>query len=225
MAWKPLPATVEIELETPKPREFTLDPKTAAVIVVDMQNVSKKNPNGRAVDAIEGNARLLAKAREAGAKVVYIKSIRHVESPEHTTFRRPVHRIVGTWDVEIMDEIAPLPGETVIEKWSHDVFAWYGLLEDWLEKEGVVAGESTVVVTGVSAAQCAQAASLGFSNRHYHTLVAMDCQAANIESEARTYAQYQHPGYSYNMDFTLSTMVNFAPKQELEVPIEIPVGS
>jgi len=220
MAWKPLPETVTIELETPKPREYTLPPEKTVILVVDMENYFCKRGQGRSLDVIKGNVRLLAKARAAGAKIIYCQSVRQVESPEHTVYGRPLHLLVGTWDAQIVDEIAPLPGDTVIQKWSHDIWAWHGL-EAELEKEGLKAGETTVLVTGVSAAGCAHAAALGFSNRKYHTLIPMDCTAASIEAEARTYAQYMSGGYSYNMGFTLSTMVEFAPKGVMTEPMPV----
>jgi nicotinamidase-related amidase len=210
MSWTPLPESVTVTFETPQAREFTLDPAKTLILVVDMENFFCKTGNQRSYDVIEGNVRLLAKAREAGAKVAYVQSVRQVESPEHTYFERPLHLLIGTWNSQIVDEIAPLPGEPVIQKWSHDVWAWHGI-EALLEKEGIVAGEWTVLVTGVSAAGCSHAAALGFSNRHYRVLIPMDCTAATVEAEARTYHQYMGPGYDYYFDFTLSTLVSFAP--------------
>ena len=209
MAWTPLPENVVVTVETPEPKQFTLDPAKTAVVVVDMENFFCKRGNQRSFDVIEGNVRLLAKARESGAKVIYVHSVRQVQSPDWTVYRRfHLNLLLGTWDSEIVEEIAPLPGEPVVQKWSHDVWAWWGI-EQVLECEGIVAGEWTVLVTGVSAAQCAHAAALGFSNRHYNVLIPLDATAANVEAEARSYHQYMSPGYSYNMDFTLSTMVTF----------------
>lgn len=210
MPWNPLPEVVEITVDTPKPKAFTLDPKKTAVVVVDMQNNFCKKGNERSFNVIEGNARLLKKARDAGATVIYVQSVRMPESPEHTVYGLPLHLIVDTWDVEIVEEIAPRPGEPVVQKWSHDVWSWPGM-EELLEEKGVIAGEWTVLVTGVSAATCAHAAALGFSNRHYMTLIPLDCTAASIEQEARTYAQYMGGGYTHNVDFTVSSMVEFAP--------------
>jgi ureidoacrylate peracid hydrolase len=210
MAWTPLPESVTVTFETPQPKELTLDPAKTAVVVVDMQNTFCKTGNERSYDVIEGNVRLLGKAREAGARVIYVQSVRQLESPEYTMFNRQMRLLIGTWNTQIVDEIAPLPGEPVVQKWSHDVWAWYGM-EALLEREGVIAGEWTVLVTGVSAAQCAHAAALGFSNRHYRTLIPMDCTAASVEAEARTDHQYQTGGYNHNVDFTLSTLVSFAP--------------
>ena len=210
MAWKPLPETVEVTLETPRPKEFILDPQKTAVLVVDIQNHNTHPGSKRSYDVVEGNVRLLAKARQAGATVIYSNSVRQVESPEHTVFGRPLHLIVGTWDSAIVNDIAPQPGDHVIQKWSHDIWAWQGL-EALLEKQGLRGGDATIIMTGVSAAGCVHSASLGSSNRDYRTLVALDCGAANVEGEARTYHQYLSDAYRHNIDFTLSTLVTFAP--------------
>jgi nicotinamidase-related amidase len=214
MAWTPLPEIVEIEIENPKPKEFTLDPAKTAVLVVDMQNMARKNQ--RSLDVIEGQQRLLQKAREAGVKVMHVQSWRQPESPDHTLFKMPLHLLPGTWQSDIMEELAPAAGEPVINKWSNDVWSWHGI-ESVLEKEGITAGDWTVLVTGVSAAACAEAASLGFSNRMYKTLVPLDCTAAQIEGEARIFALYGEPEYANMMSFTLSTMVTFeTPEQPIE---------
>jgi nicotinamidase-related amidase len=175
-----------------------------------MENYFCKRGNERSFDVIEGNVILLAKAREAGVPVIFIQSVRTPEALEVTVFGRKPMLLEGTEDVEIVSEIAPLPTETVVQKWSHDPFA-RTRLEEVLTEKGIIAGETTVLVTGVSAAVCAHACALGFSNRHYMTLIPLDATAASIEDEARTYGQYQGGGYSFDMDFTLSTMVTFAP--------------
>lgn len=212
MAWTPLPQKTEITVETPQPKEFVLDPAKTAVIVVDMQKTPGHH-RPRVLDVIPGNERLLAKAREAGVKVIYIQSLRQPESPDHVVFKGERHLQPGTPEVEIFDAIAPQPGEPVIQKWSNDVWAWYGI-EAVLEREGIVAGEWTVLVTGVSAAACAEACALGFANRMYRVLIPLDATVASIEAEARTFAMYQEADYRHTMDFTLSTMVTFASGSE-----------
>ena len=124
MAWTPLPETVTVTYTTPVPREFALDPKKTAVVVVDMENYFCKRPGaGRMAEVIEGNVRLLAKAREAGAKVIFIQSVRTPDALEVTVFGRKPMLLEGTPDVEIVAEIAPLPGEPVVKKYNHDPFA------------------------------------------------------------------------------------------------------
>ena len=83
-------------------------------------------------------------------------------------------------------------------------------LEAVLEREGIIQGEWSVLVTGVSAAVCAHACALGFANRHYYTIIPMDATAAaTVADEARIYAQYSSGAYNYCLGFTPSALVEF----------------
>ena len=218
MSWTPPPDEITLTLPFPKPKEFTLRANKSLLVVVDMENYFCKRGNERFFDPIEGNVRLVAKAREAGVKIIFIQSLRSPDAIEFTVFGRPLHIIEGTEDVEIVEELTPLPEETVVQKRSHDAFN-NTRLEQVLEEEGVVPGEWTVLVTGVSAAVCARAAALGFSVRDYMTLIPIDCTGASHADEAMTYAQYMTGAYSYNMDFTTSELVTFVP--ELAEPVHV----
>lgn len=218
MTWEPLPREVTLTLTTPEPKQFVLDPAKTALVIVDMENYFCKRGNERMFATIEGNVRLLNKARSSGAKVIFIQSVRTPEALEVVRFGRDPMLLEGTPDVEIVEEIAPLPSEIVVKKYSHDPFAGFGL-DEALAAEGIVPEEWTVLVTGVSAAVCAHACALGFSNRHFMTLIPMDCTAAGmVEEEARTYAQYMGRAYNFNMDFTLSTLVEFSPVAAAKEP-------
>ena len=224
MAWTQLPEQVTLKFETPTPKPVVLKTDKAALVIVDMQNrFCKRDLNGRCNAVIEGNARLLQKARDAGVKVIFIQSTRLPDAPEFTRYGLEPMLIEGTWDWEIVEELTPLPGEIVMRKYSHDPFARTEL-DTILQEEDMYPGETTVLVTGVSAAVCAYQACLGFSNRHYLTLIPMDCQAAStIEDEARAFNKYSENTFG----FTLSTMVHFSPggmdTREL-VGAGIPVG-
>jgi len=223
MPWEPLPNEVSLTITTPEPKSFVLDPKKTALVIVDMENYFCKRGNERMFATIEGNVRLLTKARESGAKVIFIQSVRTEEALEVVRFGRAPMLIEGTEDVEIVEEIAPLSSEIVVKKYSHDPFAGFGL-DEVLAAEGIVPEDWTVMVTGVSAAVCAHACALGFSNRHFMTLIPMDCTAAgSIQEEARTYDQYMGRAYNFNMDFTLSTLVEFAPVSATTE--KVPVGA
>jgi ureidoacrylate peracid hydrolase len=179
-----------------------------ALVIVDMQNqFCKKNLESRSNAVIEGNVRLLTMARAAGVKVIFIQSTRLPDAPEFTRYGKQPMLLEGTWEWEIVEELSPLPDEIVMRKYSHDPFARTEL-DDILQREDMLPGETTVIVTGVSAAVCAYQACLGFSNRHYLTLIPMDCQAAGtIEDEARAFNKYSENTFA----FTLSTMIHFSP--------------
>lgn len=214
MTWKPLPETVTVTYEMPKPKPFALDPAKTLLMVVDVQNSTCTpgfpNYGERYASCVEGNIKLLEKARAAGAKVMYIQSVRKTEDPEVMRFGIEPHLLEGSAEAAIVDAIAPQPGEEVIEKWCHDPWARTSL-EDVLASHGIVNTEYTVLVTGVSASVCAHACALGFANRHFLTLIPLDATAAgDLEQEARVYAQYAGVGYDYCMDFTTSDLVTFA---------------
>jgi nicotinamidase-related amidase len=229
MPW-PLPETVTMTITMPKPKEFVLDPAKTLLMVVDVQNstCTPGFPNygdGRYGSVIEGNVKLLEKARAAGAKVMYIQSVRKEQDPEVIRFGIDPHLLEGSAEAAIVDAIAPLPSEEVIYKWCHDPWARTSL-EDVLARHGIVSTEYTVLVTGVSASVCAHAAALGFANRHFLTLIPMDATAAgDVEQEARVYAQYAGVGYDYCMDFTLSDLVTFESPVKVAVPARELVGA
>jgi nicotinamidase-related amidase len=176
-----------------------------------MEHYFVRRGDERYASTVEGNVRLLQKAREAGVKVVFIQSVRSEDALEFTVFNRPLHLLEGTDDITIVEEIAPLPGESVVEKRSHD--PWLRTeLDSILQEAGLRPGETTAIVTGVSASVCARACALGFSHRDYMTLIAVDCTAASTpEHEAMAFAHFQQSAYSYNTDFTTSSLVEFVP--------------
>ena len=208
MAWTPLPEKVTLRFETPTPRPMMLATDKAALVIVDMQNLfCKRDLEGRCNAAIGGNVALLEKAREAGVKVIFIQSTRRPDALEFTRYGLNPMLLEGTWEWEIVEELTPLADEIVMRKYSHDPFARTEL-DEILLREDIIPGETTVIVTGVSAAVCAYQACLGFSNRHYLTLVPMDCQAAStIEDEARAFNKYSENTFA----FTLSSMIEFSP--------------
>ncbi len=208
MAWALLPEKVQLTLNTPKPHPFTLKSDKTALVIVDMQKYIYARPDSRAYAAIEGNVRLLKMAREAGVPVIHIRSVREPHSLEFTEFGREPYMLEGSPETEIIDELAPLPDEPVITKYTFDPFARTGLNQLLLDK-GIWPTDTTIIVTGVSALVSAYSASVGFKCRHYLTLIPMDCQAAEtVEEEARAYLKYINTN---TYGFTLSTMIEFSP--------------
>jgi nicotinamidase-related amidase len=197
---------VLLTLPTPKPHPFVLKPDKTALVIVDMQKRIYNNPDSRAYACIEGNVRLLKAARAAGLKVIFIQSVRTPDSHEFTVFGRDPYILEGSPETEIIDELKPLPDEVVIKKYTHDPFA-RTKLDEYLIEERILPTEATIIVTGVSAAVCVYAACVGFSCRHYMTLIPMDAQAASTaEEEARAFGKYRENTYA----FTLSSMIEFS---------------
>lgn len=102
-----------------KPEQAEIDLSRTALVIVDMQNVfagrgEKPGLVGPTItrELIERTKNLVEAARKAAIKVVYLKMMKDPE-------RKGKSLISGVGDTKIVDELSPLPGDTVIEK------TWY----------------------------------------------------------------------------------------------------
>jgi ureidoacrylate peracid hydrolase len=145
---------------------LTLDPKTTALLVVDMQNdfchpegyyARNGRPAAPIAAAVEPIAGLLPAARAAGLATVFTRIVYATQADladEHGV--RPaawsgsgIRLQVGSWGAEIVDELRPMPGEPVFDKPAYSAF-YQTELEEWLRSHGI----RTVVVTGTVAYAC-----------------------------------------------------------------------
>jgi ureidoacrylate peracid hydrolase len=135
-----------------RPQAVEIDIARSAIIVVDMQNAYTKKGGmldlGTGIDesrvgpVIEANKRLLPAARKAGVPVVYLQfgyrpDLSDAGGPQSPNIRkqmafklikeRPEHRdkliVEGTWGWQIIDDIAPQPGDLVVPKARYSGFA------------------------------------------------------------------------------------------------------
>lgn len=209
-------SSLSVDLRAPEPRPVVLDPRHAAVVVVDVENEFLRE-EGRAYLGERGErileplSALLGRARAARVPVVYVHSVRDVGQRVFRVFKVHEHLLRGSWGAEYCEEIAPRPGEPVVDKTSHDCFN-HTELETVLESLGIRPGDSTVVVTGVALGVCVTAAVLGFSVRDYWVSVPMDCVAAKTEeAEIVAYQPFLHPAWAYNVALTRSDLIEFRP--------------
>lgn len=134
-----------------RPESIDIDLKRAALLVVDMQNAFAK-PGGMldlvgadisgAASVIEVNTRLIAAARTKGVAVIYLAMTYrpdlsdaggptspnyHKELGLRLMRERPEYAgkllIDGTWDWQIVDELAPQENEVIIRKPRYSGFA------------------------------------------------------------------------------------------------------
>ncbi|WP_287417463.1 isochorismatase family cysteine hydrolase [Oceanithermus sp.] len=142
--------TVDVP-EIPREDEVRLPAAETALIVVDMQN-DFAHPDGAlfvpdAAESIPRIRALLDRARAAGARIVFTQDWHAEDDPEFRIW--PRHAVAGTWGAEIVEELAPRPGEARIQKLRYDAF--YGTpLEHLLRLWGV----RRVVVVGTVANIC-----------------------------------------------------------------------
>ena len=156
-----------------------------ALLIVHMQNAIVKTPSplemmghGRAAheEGVIANIQdLVAAFRGRGLPVVYCVA----HTPVDTKFaayggfwegsrQLEVNRL-GTWDVEIIEELAPVPGEKIFYNWPFNVFEGTGL-QEYLQSLGV----ETVVLTGVATGMSVGTAAWALAERFYNLIVPSD---------------------------------------------------
>lgn len=172
--------------------EEKVTPGMTALVIVDMQN-DFLHPNGhcgasfgptmvtafmRIVAPIQ---RLATAARAVGVPVVYSKVTQlpdgSLASPVWLADNlrygfEPRHCMRDTWGWEIVDELAPQPGDLVVEKTRRSVFQG-SVLSNLLQGRGI----RTLVVTGVAGSGCVESTVRDAIERDYFAIVPGDAIA------------------------------------------------
>lgn len=162
--------TVEVPAYTVE-REVTLPAAATALVVVDMQN-DFVTPGGALVVPEAGAtvpviAGLLRRARGAGVRVFYTQD---THAPGDIEF--PIwgeHVLEGTWGWQIVDALAPQPGDRVIRKLRYD-----GFFGTSLDHELRLAGIRHVVLCGTVANICVLHTAGSAALRGYRVVVVID---------------------------------------------------
>jgi nicotinamidase-related amidase len=144
-----------------------IEAQRCALLVIDAQREyfdhdgALYTPNAAAI--VEPLQRLLGAARRHGIAVIYL---RHVFAADGSDVGRmgdyddTPSFVEGTRHIEIVDELAPLPGEPVIDKTRYSAF-----VNTRLESVLKTAGIDTVIVTGLMTQHCSVTTA-----RHAHDL-------------------------------------------------------
>lgn len=166
--------------------EVRVDPARTALVVVDMQNDFVKEGGSLVVPDAEAtlpNIRsLLDLARGSGMRVVYSQDTHTTGDPEWEIW--PEHTREGAWGWNIVEELAPREGETVIRKVRYDAF--YGTnLDHFLRTWGV----DTLVICGTVANICVHYTAASAGLRWYDIVIPGDAVSAldpfDLESSLR----------------------------------------
>ena len=189
-----------------KPEPISIDPARSAVIVVDMENdfAAKGGMLDRAgVDisgaqkAIAPIAKVLAAARQAGLKIIYLKMgyrpdvsdlgpndsvnrVRHLKFGVGQKIQAPDGResrvlIRDTWDTDIVPELQPQPNDIVIYKTRFSGF-YQTDLDATLKKFGI----KHLIVTGVTTSVCVESTVRDAMFRDYLCVLLQDCMSEPI---------------------------------------------
>jgi nicotinamidase-related amidase len=156
-------------------RHVPVEVRTSALIVVDMQN-DFVNPGGAlvvesAAGTIPAVQRLLTLARARGVRVFYTQDTHHEGDPEFPIWGR--HVLEGTWGWQIVEELAPRPGERVIQKLRYD-----GFFGTSLDHELRLGGIETVIICGTVANICVLHTAGSAALRGYRVVLPVDAVSA-----------------------------------------------
>jgi ureidoacrylate peracid hydrolase len=170
-------------------QQLMLSRDGTALLVIDMQNAFchpdgsfAKMTEGRGLSidmcrqAIAGCQRLVEAARAAGIPVIFTRYVYHpnyvdggVLLAKYPQMRKVGSLAAGSWDAEIIDELAPASGDFVIDKSRYSAF--YGTrLQPVLD--GLRA--HTLVVCGVTTNICVEATVRDAAQRDYRVYVVAD---------------------------------------------------
>lgn len=168
-----------------------LDPGRTALLVIDMQNAFC-HPEGTlglsGVDVgparaiVPRVARLVEAAREVGLPVLWTVQL-HIEQDRsrarkrlqgHTDKRARVAAVAGSWDAEIVEELAPLVGDRLFVIEKHRFGAFHQTrLEQLLRMLGIEA----LLITGVTANACVETTIREAYLRDFDVVAVTDCIA------------------------------------------------
>ena len=164
------------------------------MLVVELQNdlvheslAGGEGLSGKLAEAVR-ERKVLPKLREVldacrarGVPVLYATKERHPSIPQPATAplyrfgsKRPGFLRTGTWGAQVVDEIAPQPGDVVLARFtsidpSHGSELW-AILER--------TGARTLVVAGVSTTMAVEGTVRGAANRGFRVVVVEDCCAS-----------------------------------------------
>ncbi len=177
-----------------RPYPFTFDPATTALVVIDMQRdflepggfgETLGNDVSQLRRTIEPTAALLAGCRELGIFIVHTREGHQPDlsdcPPAKLARGAPSMRIgdpgprgriliIGEEGHDIVDELAPAPGEPVVDKPGKGAF-YATEFGDLLAERGI----KSLVVTGVTTEVCVHTTVREANDRGYECLVLQDC--------------------------------------------------
>jgi ureidoacrylate peracid hydrolase len=195
-----------------KPTSIAMDLAKTAVLVIDMQN--DFGAAGGMFDlagldltpiqqAVAPTARVVAGARAAGIRIVYVNEalradlsdIATVESPHRRMSQRMGFgntiavpngatgriRIEGTWNTANLPELVPEADDIVVTKRR-----WSGFYETDLDAKLRALGAQYLVVTGCTTTVCVESTIRDAAFRDYACLLPADCTGQPAVGEPRS---------------------------------------
>lgn len=179
MAFRFIPGSSVQVPDIPYRAAVELPAEDTALVVVDMQNDFVKEGGSlvvpAAIETVPTIRRLLRDARDAGVRIAYTQDTQVEDDPEFDIW--PPHCLVDTWGWQIVDELAPLPGDLICRKNRYDGF--YGTwLDHFLSNIWKV---NNVVIVGTVSNICVAHTAASAGLRWYHVVLPADGVSALTE--------------------------------------------
>jgi len=181
-----------------------VDPKTTALIVIDMQNDFVKEGGalvvGDAEKSIPQIRRLLDLAHRRGMVVFYTQDTHDPGDPEFPIWGQHVLR--NSWGWQIVDELAPKSGDRVIHKLRYD-----GFFGTSLDHELRLRNIATVIVCGTVANICVLHTAGSAALHGYKVILPIDAISAIIPFDLQ--AAIRQTSFLYRGTITTSEAITF----------------
>jgi nicotinamidase-related amidase len=191
---------------------MSIDPKTTALVLIEFQNdfTSEGGVLHGAVSEVMDKTGMLANtqevagaARAAGATVMhapitFAEGYNEITSHPYGILKGVVDGkafIKGSWGAAIVDELAPVDGDIVIEgKRGLDTFASTNL-DFILRSKGI----STIVLGGFLTNCCVESTMRSGYENGYKVITLNDCLAATSTEEHENALKFDYPMFSEPM--------------------------
>ncbi|OBC17422.1 isochorismatase [Mycobacterium sp. 852013-50091_SCH5140682] len=191
---------------------MAIDPATTAVVLIEFQNdfTSEGGALHGAVAEVMQATKMLANMREvvdsaraAGATVMhapitFAEGYGEISAHPYGILKGVVDGqafIKGSWGAEIVDELAPMPGDILIEgKRGLDTFASTNL-DFILRSKGI----STLALGGFLTNCCVESTMRTGYENGYQVVTLSDCVAATSVEEHENALKYDYPMFSRPM--------------------------
>jgi ureidoacrylate peracid hydrolase len=180
-------------------REIPIDPRRAALLVIDVQNYCahpeggwwrQHQPNPYFFTSLQqivlpNIKRLQMACREAKIEILYsvIENMTAAGRDRSLDYRiSGIDVAPGSWDAQVLENIAPIAGDPVFRKTSSNVFVSTNL--DYVLRN---LGMRSLVVTGIMTDQCVESAVRDACDLGYLvTLVTDGCTTSSGERHAQS---------------------------------------
>ncbi|MEU5692373.1 cysteine hydrolase [Actinosynnema sp. NPDC020468] len=189
--------------------ELTLDPATTAVVLIEYQN-DFTSEGGVLHGAVSGvmertgmlarTVELVAAARAAGvtvmhAPITFAEGYNEISAHPYGILKGVVDGkafVKGSWGAAIVDDLAPGPGDIVVEgKRGLDTFASTNL-DFILRSKGI----TTIVLGGFLTNCCVESTMRTGYENGYRVVTLTDCVAGTSDEEHDNAIKYDYPMFS-----------------------------